>query len=99
VAYAGSVQQTDESHAQQALTQDPHMRGFYGHVFRPGAAAAAAANADKVASQYATSQAQNLGHDVTTKPGPHTGGHNYLGQSVETHASRMPNAMVAASNA
>ena len=62
------------------------MRGFLGAVFRPGADAAALANADKAASQYATSQAQGLGHDVTTKPGPHTGGHNYLAyQQDELH--------------
>jgi hypothetical protein len=73
VTYAGSVQQTDESRAQEVVAQDPSMRGFFGDIFRPGAEAAAKANADKSASQYATSQAQGLGHDITTKPGPHTG--------------------------
>lgn len=86
VTYAGSVQQTDESHAQQAAAQDPSLRGFFGDVFRPGAEAAAKAKADKAASEYATSQAQGLGHDITTKPGPHTGGHNYLAyQQDELH--------------
>jgi hypothetical protein len=86
VTYAGSVEQTDESHAEALLAQDPNMRGFLGAVFRPGAEAADKANAAKAASQYATSQTQGLGHDVTTKPGPHTGGHNYLAyQQDELH--------------
>jgi hypothetical protein len=51
VTYAGSVQQTDESHAQEAVAQDPSLRGFFGDVFRPGEEAAAKANADKAASQ------------------------------------------------
>ena len=86
VTYAGSVEQTDETRAEAAVAQDPSMRGFLGAVFRPGEDAAAKANAEKAASQYATSQTQGLGHDVTTKPGPHTGGHNYLAyQQDELH--------------
>jgi hypothetical protein len=62
------------------------MQGLLGAVFGPSEEAAAKVNADKAASQYATSQVQGLGHDVTTKSGPHTGGHNYLAyQQDELH--------------
>ena len=86
VTYAGSVQQTDEARAQAQLGQDPLSKGFTGEVFGPSLQANAKSSADKAASQYASSQAQTLSHGITTKPGPHTGGHNYLAyQQEELH--------------
>jgi hypothetical protein len=86
VTYAGSVQQVDEAQAQALVAQDPALQGFAGFIFRPGKEAAAKANADKSASQYATSQGRGLQHDITTQPGPDTGGHNYLAyQQTDLH--------------
>ena len=78
VTYAGAVEHTDEARAQAQVAQDPLSKGFTGAIFGPGMEADAKSGADKAAAQYAASQAQSLGHDITTKTGPHTGGHNYL---------------------
>jgi hypothetical protein len=86
VTYAGNVEQTDEARAQAQVAQDPLSRGVTGAVFGSSLAANAKSRADKAAGQYAASQAQRLGHEITTKAGPHTGGHNYLSyQQDELH--------------
>ena len=86
VTYAGSVEQTDEARAQAQVAQDPLSKGIVGAVFGQSLEANAKSSADKAAGQYAASQVQTLGHDLTTKAGPHSGGHNYLAyQQNELH--------------